>query len=119
MLGAIVMIGSDDLDTMIEARKKLSHEQKKRDPNDKERRVWSDQMVEEYNVYKAAVEALEKAKKVQEESTGLAMAKGNAKLPVEQQERLRNKALDDDEKWVAAAIRYVLALSAPSPESRL
>ncbi|KAF6821202.1 hypothetical protein CPLU01_12560 [Colletotrichum plurivorum] len=58
---------------ILRERKILSHEAKKRDPNDTLRRTnWSPQIDQEYEDYKVKVETLSKAKKDQAPSTGIA-----------------------------------------------
>lgn len=88
---------------LLKERKIQSHELKKRDPNDTARRTdWeNDKQVADWTAYKAKVDALAAAKAVQvisEEN-----AKNAKRSDVTTQERLRNKALEDDYKWLNAA----------------
>ncbi|KAK4181994.1 hypothetical protein QBC35DRAFT_510749 [Podospora australis] len=114
---------------ILKERKVQSHEVKKRDPKDTERRTdWTPQMEADYLSYKKSVEALTVAKKAQEASEKL--AKNSKKLDITTQEVNRRKALDDDEKWLNAAIaaatarlgfmtKYPNALSTPSTKTHI
>jgi myosin heavy subunit len=89
--------------TIAKERKIQSHEVKKRDPTDTERRTdWTPEMEAEHAQYKLTVKALERAKKVQDESEKLAKASKTADPAT--QERVRMQALRDDEAWLDAAI---------------
>jgi hypothetical protein len=101
MLDSIRMIENNR--KILKERKIQSHEAKKRDPNDKDRRTdWTPEMEAGYLAYKAKVEALNKAKSVQEASEKV--AKQSKKVDIATQEKNRNKALADDELWLDAAI---------------
>jgi hypothetical protein len=100
---------------VLKERKVQSHELKKRDPNDTERRTdWTPQMEADYAAYKAKVDALTAAKAVQAASE--AAAKASKKKPIAEQEAARNKALNDDDVWLKAGIAYVFP---PIPSSML
>jgi hypothetical protein len=88
---------------ILKERKIQSHEAKKRDPNDTAKRTdWTSQMESDYLSYKAKVDALGAAKKVQEASEKV--ARQSKKMDIATQEKNRNKALNDDETWLDAAI---------------
>ncbi len=89
--------------SMMQERKAQSHAVKKRDPKDLEMRIWSDATLAEYEKYKAEVEKLEQARKVQVKSTKLART-GCAGMPTDVQEQIRRQALEDDKAWLAAAL---------------
>jgi len=111
MMNEIKMTDSER--KLLKERKIQSHEVKKRDPADTERRTdWTPKMVAEYDDYKAKVKLLEKAKAKQEASEKA--AKASKKSDMKTQEKLRHQALADDEAWLAAAIAYVAFPPAPS-----
>lgn len=88
---------------ILKERKIQSHEAKKRDPNDKDRRTdWTSEMEAGYLSYKGKVDVLNEAKKVQEASEKV--AKKSKNVDIATQEKNRNKALADDEVWLDAAI---------------
>ncbi|KAJ8122619.1 hypothetical protein ONZ43_g1231 [Nemania bipapillata] len=89
--------------SILKERKIQSHEVKKRDPNDTDRPLaWTDQMDADYQSYKAKVDILKIAKRVQEASQRDAKETINRDLSA--QEKARYKALDDDKEWLDAAI---------------
>ncbi|KAL2192588.1 hypothetical protein P885DRAFT_64789 [Corynascus similis CBS 632.67] len=101
MMNEIKMTDSER--KLLKERKIQSHEVKKRDPADTERRTdWTPKMIAEYDDYKAKVKLLEKAKAKQEASEKA--AKASKKSDMKTQEKLRHQALADDEAWLAAAI---------------
>ncbi|KAF6803711.1 hypothetical protein CMUS01_15021 [Colletotrichum musicola] len=117
---------------ILRERKILSHEAKKRDPNDTWRRTnWSPQMDQEYDDYKVKVETLSKVKKVKKDqarSTGI--AKDSRITDLVTRERNRIQALHDDEAWLDAAIdaakarisfmsTYPDALNTPATKSHI
>ncbi|KAK4032831.1 hypothetical protein C8A01DRAFT_40716 [Parachaetomium inaequale] len=95
----------DGSNTLVMARKLLSHDVKKLDPADIQKRKWSEQMVKDHSAYKDKVKALEVARKVALASTKAAKkaSRGN-NVNFVKLEQLRHKALDDDEVWLNAAI---------------
>ncbi|RYP13396.1 hypothetical protein DL767_010754 [Monosporascus sp. MG133] len=127
MLSHVKVIENDR--KILKERKIQSHEAKKRDPNDTQRRTdWTPQMEADYASYKAKVDALFAAKKVQEASEKVAKQSKTADIAI--QEKNRNEALRDDEKWLDAAIaaatarlgfmtKYPNALSTPSTKSHI
>ncbi|KAI1747725.1 hypothetical protein F4782DRAFT_520162 [Xylaria castorea] len=114
---------------VLKERKIQSHEVKKRDPNDVGRRLdWTKQMDADYASYKAKVDVLSAAKSVQEASSRAARQSRKADLST--QEKVRNKALEDDKKWLNAAIaasterlgfmtKYPNALDTPTTRSHI
>lgn len=91
---------------VLRERKIQSHQAKKRDPNDVDRRLdWSPQMDADYASYKAKVNLLSAAKSTQEASEKIARKSKRADLST--QEKARNTALEDDKAWLDAAIAYV------------
>ncbi|KAL6835546.1 hypothetical protein V8C40DRAFT_234570 [Trichoderma camerunense] len=114
---------------ILKERKIHSHELKKRDPNDTQRRSnWTPEMETDYASYKFKVNTLAAAKAVQEESEKIARKSRNADVAT--QLFARNKALQDDEKWLDAAItvavarlsfmtKYPDALSTPSTKTHI
>lgn len=91
---------------ILMARKVQSHNLKKRDQKDTERRTdWTDAMEKAYAAYKNKVDMLSKAKKTQEGSE--LAAKKSSKKSIKEQEAARNKALADDEAWLLAGIAFV------------
>ncbi|TGJ80525.1 hypothetical protein E0Z10_g8231 [Xylaria hypoxylon] len=134
MLNHVKMIENNR--KVLKERKIQSHEAKKRDPNDVNRRLdWLPQMEADYKSYKAKVDLLSAAKTTQEASEKAAKKSKNADLAT--QEKARNAALDDDRIWLAAAIacffythlaatarlgfmtKYPDALSTPSTKSHI
>lgn len=88
---------------ILKERKIQSHELKKRDPNDTQKRTnWTREMETDYASYKSKVNVLTAAKAVQEVSERIARKSKIADVAT--QEFARNKALQDDEKWLDAAI---------------
>ncbi|KAI1159852.1 hypothetical protein F5B18DRAFT_635283 [Nemania serpens] len=114
---------------VLRERKIQSHQAKKRDPNDVDRRLdWSPQMDADYASYKAKVNLLSAAKSTQEASEKIARKSKRADLST--QEKARNTALEDDKAWLDAAIaaatarlgfmtKYPNALSTPSTRSHI
>ncbi|KAK4247664.1 hypothetical protein C7999DRAFT_31965 [Corynascus novoguineensis] len=127
MLNEIKMTDSNR--SLLKERKIQSHEVKKRDPADTERRTnWTPQMVAEYDGYKEKVKLLEKAKAKQVASEKA--AKGSKKSDMKTQEKLRLQALADDKAWLDAAIvagtarlqflkNHPNALSTPSTKTHI
>ncbi|KAK4139005.1 hypothetical protein BT67DRAFT_438305 [Trichocladium antarcticum] len=114
---------------ILMARKVQSHNLKKRDQKDTERRTdWTDAMEKAYAAYKNKVVMLSKAKKTQAESE--LAAKKSGKKSIKEQEAARNKALADDEAWLLAGIaaadarlgfmkKYPNALSTPTTATHI
>ncbi|KAK3298958.1 uncharacterized protein B0H64DRAFT_86206 [Chaetomium fimeti] len=92
-----------DLGTSLQQeRKAQSHISKRRDPNDLQKRTWTDAMQKEYKAYKDAVDRLGEAKAKHEASTKA--AKASVKKPAAEQEAARLKALEDDRAWLDRAV---------------
>ncbi|KAK4232783.1 hypothetical protein C8A03DRAFT_39584, partial [Achaetomium macrosporum] len=116
--------------SLAKQRKIVSHETKKRDPADTERRTdWTPQMEADYDAYKAKVDVLSAVKARQEASEKAAKASSKSK-DLAAQERARLQALADDEAWLNAAIaaanarlgfmtKYPNALSTPSTQTHI
>ncbi|KAI0860873.1 hypothetical protein F4860DRAFT_478012 [Xylaria cubensis] len=113
---------------VLRERKIQSHEAKKRDPNDTDKRKWTDQMEAEYASYKAKVDVLSAARGVQKASAKV--AKQSKTADISTQETARKIALEDDKKWLDAAIaaatarlgfmtKYPNALNTPSTKSHI
>ncbi|KAI1734077.1 hypothetical protein F4680DRAFT_365179 [Xylaria scruposa] len=113
---------------VLKERKIQSHEAKKRDPNDVDKRKWTDQMEADYASYKAKVDVLSAAKNVQVASERV--ARQSRKADISTQEKVRNIALEDDKKWLDAAVaaatarlgfmtKYPNALNTPFTKSHI
>lgn len=88
---------------VLKERKIQSHEVKKRDPNDMNEQIgWTPQMDADYASYKAKVGAISGVKSVHKASEKV--AKGSRYADISTQEEVRNKTMEDGEKWVDAAI---------------
>ncbi|KAI0478251.1 hypothetical protein F4859DRAFT_504090 [Xylaria cf. heliscus] len=78
---------------ILKERNIQSHEVKRRDLDDVDKRLdWTEKMNEEYASYKAKVDASGK------------IAKNSGDLDLSVQEKVRNIALEDEKKWLEAAI---------------
>ncbi|KAM0245335.1 hypothetical protein ACHAQJ_010593 [Trichoderma viride] len=114
---------------ILKERKIQSHELKKRNPNDTQRQTnWTPEIETDYVSYKSKVNVLAAAKAVQEESEKITRKSKNADVAT--QEFAHNKALQDDKKWLDAAIivavarlsfmtKYPDALSTPSTKTHI
>ncbi|KAI0436492.1 hypothetical protein F4803DRAFT_556960 [Xylaria telfairii] len=93
---------------ILKERKIQSHEVKKRDPSDVNGRIeWTPQMNADYASYKSKVNVIKAAKSVQKASKKVARDSKNADVSI--QEEARDKAIEDGEKWVDAAIEAATA----------
>lgn len=101
MLNHVKMIENDG---PIQLERKIqSHEAKRRDPADTKKRTdWTPRVEADYLSYKAKVDVLKVAKRVQEASENVAKNNENTDIPT--QEKHRNRALIDDGLWLDAAI---------------
>ncbi|KAK9413597.1 hypothetical protein SUNI508_11806 [Seiridium unicorne] len=127
MLNHVKVIENDR--KILRERKIQSHKAKKRDPKDVSRRLdWTPQMEADYESYKAKVDALSVAKTAQDASEMAAKKSRHADLAI--QKEVRSTALEDDEKWLDAAIaaatarlnfmaKYPNALNTPATKNHI
>lgn len=94
--------GVDKEWSILKSRKYLSHERKKRDPNDKSHVKFTEQMEAEYHQYKQAVDLLNECKK--KHQAALKETRNCKKHSPAKQQQIRTEAIEFYREWLEAAM---------------